>query len=226
VRLEDDRGKELDPVSDELAVARRARLARLRVGAQPPRPLARQKRRLALAHSGSDRDQRLGDRPRHELVVPRRVGPRVQTHRPLAGLAGVVPGLLARQQLGEAMRPIPVRGQAAVELAPVARPAVVTVEAHARASVLRARTGRPRLLHVFPLVGTLGNHEARAGAGQNAQLDATGAPRARAARPSGGCRPRVALGDRVCSGWTWVPRLGLALALPTIVGKESSWYDG
>jgi hypothetical protein len=111
VRLEDDRGKELDPVSDELAVARRARLARLRVGAQPPRPLARQKRRLALAHSGSDRDQRLGDRPRHELVVPRGVGPLVQTHRPLAGLAGVVPGLLARQQLREAMRPIPFAGR-------------------------------------------------------------------------------------------------------------------
>jgi hypothetical protein len=172
VRLEDDRGKELDPVSDELAVARRARLARLRVGAQPPRPLARQKRRLALAHSGSDRDQRLGDRPRHELVVPRGVGPLVQTHRPLAGLAGVVPGLLARQPLREAMRPIPVRGQAAVELAPVVRPAVVTVEAHPRASVLRARP--PALLHVFPVVATLGSDAATAGAGQSAQLDATG----------------------------------------------------
>jgi hypothetical protein len=120
----------------------------------------------------------------------------------------------ALQSGADGGRAIPVPGQAAVELAPVVRPAVVTVEAHPRASVLRARTGRPRLLHVFPLVGTLGNHEARAGAGQNAQLDATGAPRARAARPSGGCRPRVALGDRVCSGWTWVRRLGLALALP------------
>jgi hypothetical protein len=30
------------------------------------------------------------------------------------------------------------------------------------------------LLHVFPVVATLGTHEAAAGAGQNAQLDATG----------------------------------------------------
>jgi hypothetical protein len=43
-----------------------------------------------------NRDQRRGDPRRHELVVPRGVRPLVQTHRPLAGLAGVVPGLLAR----------------------------------------------------------------------------------------------------------------------------------
>jgi hypothetical protein len=81
-----------------------------------------------------------------------RVRPLVEVHRALTRLAGVVPGLLARQKLGEAVRPIAVCGQAAVELATVARLAVMAVEAHPRAAMLGTRASCPALLHAFPLV--------------------------------------------------------------------------
>ena len=142
--LEDDRREDLDPVGDQLAVTRHARLARLRVGTQPPRPLARHKRRLAVGRPGADRDQRLGDPPGHELVAASCVRSLVEVDRALAGLAGVVPRLLARKPLGEPMRPVPVCGHAAVELATVPRLAVVAVKAHARAGVLWPGTRGPR----------------------------------------------------------------------------------
>ena len=95
--LEDDRRENFDPVSDQLAVTRQARLARLRVGAQPLRPLARHQRRLAIGVAGSHRLKRLRDPPGHELVVAGGMRALVQIDRPLTRLAGVVPRLLARQ---------------------------------------------------------------------------------------------------------------------------------
>jgi hypothetical protein len=144
VGLEDDRREGLDPVPHELAVAGHARLAGLGVGPQSPRPLPRHQRRPAVARPGSGGLKRLRDPPRDELVAASGARPLVQAHRPLAGLAPVMPGLLAWQQLGEAMRPLAVGRNAAVELATVARLAVLAVEAHPRAGVLGARARRPR----------------------------------------------------------------------------------
>jgi len=173
VGLKDDRREDLDPVCDELAVARRAQLARLGVGAQPPRSLAGDQGRLAVARPGSHRHERLGDPPRDELVVASGVRSLVHTHGSLAALAGVVPSLLARQELGEAMRSVAVGRDAAVELATVVRLAVVAVEAHPRPRMLGVRAGRSCLAPRPPWRRHVGD-EAKGRAGQNAQLEATG----------------------------------------------------
>lgn len=78
-------------------MTRRARRASVAVGGQPARPLARDQRRRAVARTGANGLERLGDPPRHELVVASGVWPLVQMHRPLTGLASVAPCLLARQ---------------------------------------------------------------------------------------------------------------------------------
>jgi hypothetical protein len=137
--LEHDRCEDLDPVGHQLAVTRHARLAGLGISAQAPRSLALHQRRLAMGRPNPHRHH-LGDPSRDELVVARGVRPLVQPHRALAGLAGVVPRLLAGKQLGEAMRWIAIRGHAAVELAAVARLAVVAIEADPRPHTLRSRT--------------------------------------------------------------------------------------
>ena len=69
VRLEDHWCEDLDPVHYQLAVAGQALLARVGVTSQPVGPLARNQRRMAVGRPGSHRRQRLGDAPRHELVV-------------------------------------------------------------------------------------------------------------------------------------------------------------
>src|SRR5215207_2882572 len=90
-----------------------------------------------------------------------------------AGLAGVMPRLLPRQQLREAMRPIAVSRQTAVELATVARLAVLAVEAGPRPRMLRARAGRLRLAPPLPR-RRHPSDDATAEPRQNAQLEATG----------------------------------------------------
>ena len=68
------------------------------------------------------------------------VGTLVPANRAPAHLAGVLPRLLTRQQLGQAARPIAVARHAAVQMATMPGLAVVTVEVHTRAGVLRSRT--------------------------------------------------------------------------------------
>ena len=114
--LEHDRREDLHPVGDELAVPRHPRLAALRVSRQPPRPLGCHQCRLAIARSCAHRDERLGDPARHEPVVARGMRALEKAHRALADPASVMPGLLARQRLREAVRPVAVRGQAAIAL--------------------------------------------------------------------------------------------------------------
>ena len=171
--LEHDRREDLDPVGHQLAVARHAQLARLGVGAQPPRSLARHQPRLAVGLASSHRLKRLCDPAGDKLVPASGVRPLVQMHRPLARLASVAPGLLSVQQLSEAMSPIAVGRHAAVELRTVPRLSVVAVEADPRTRVLRARAARPRLAP--PLSDRRHpSGDAMCEAGQIAQLEATG----------------------------------------------------
>jgi len=78
------------------------------------------------------------------------VRPLVQVDGALATLAVVVPGLLAGKQLGEAMRPIAVRGHAAIELAAMTRLAEMAIEAHPRPNMARSQTHRPCLTPRLP----------------------------------------------------------------------------
>src|SRR5215207_11154154 len=144
MRIEYDRRKDLDPVSDQLAVAGHARPPGFGIGPQPSRSLARHQPRLAVGRAGSHRLKRFRNPPCDELVAASGVWSLVEVHRPLAGLASVVPGLLPGHQLGEAMRPVAVGRHAAVELATVAGLAVVAVEADPRTRMLGAWAGRLR----------------------------------------------------------------------------------
>jgi mutator family transposase len=63
---------------------------------------------------------------------------------PLAGLTRVVPSLLARQHLGEAMRPLTVSWRAPIQLATEPRLAIPPVEPHPRPGMLGPRAYRLR----------------------------------------------------------------------------------
>jgi hypothetical protein len=83
----------------------------------------------------------LGDPARDELIVARRVRTLIQADITLAGLTRVVPGLLARQKLGEAVRAIAVRGDAPVALPAMLRRTVTAVELVARERAKRLPAG-------------------------------------------------------------------------------------
>src|SRR5215210_2983171 len=118
--------------------------------------------------AGASRLQRLGDPAGHELVVARRLRALAPLDVALALLAGVVPGLLPRQELGEDVGLAAPR-RAPVALAAVAGPAVGAVELDPRACVLTSRAPHPRCARP--------RHAARVAPQSDgiAQLDARGA---------------------------------------------------
>lgn len=63
-----------------------AQIAGVRICPQPPRPLARDQRRLAVGCAGADRVKRLRDPTRDELVVPCSVRSFVDVYRALTDL--------------------------------------------------------------------------------------------------------------------------------------------
>ena len=128
MRVEHDWGEHLDPIHHQRPMPREAQLPGLCVGAQPPRPLARDAGRLPVGRAGPDRDQRLGDPSRDELILPRRVRPLVEVDVPLAQLARILPRLLTRQHLREAMRTITVDRDPLVVLTTMPLGAVLTIE--------------------------------------------------------------------------------------------------
>ncbi len=138
--LEDDRGEDLYPVHHQRPMARPADLSGLRISAHALRALARDERRRAIRRAGTDSLQRTRDPARDELVMARRVRALMHTHGALARFARARPGLLARQQLGEAMRRVTVRRDALVALALMAGRAVTAVEANSRTRVPGPRT--------------------------------------------------------------------------------------
>lgn len=125
-------------------MAREAQLAGPRVDPQPPRPLARDPGRLSIRRARPDRHQRLGNPARDELILARCVRALVELDVPLAKVARILPGLLTRQHLREAMRTVPVGRDALVVLTAMPRRAVLTIEANARPNVLWPRTDRLR----------------------------------------------------------------------------------
>ena len=106
-----------DPIHHQRPVPREAQLSGARVGivaaaparAPPPPPRGR-------SNPPPTADQRLSDPARDELILPRRMRPLVELDVTLAHLARVVPRLLARQHLGEAMRTVAVGRDALVVL--------------------------------------------------------------------------------------------------------------
>ena len=144
MRLEHDRREHLHPIHHQRPMAREAQLTGLRVDPQPPRPLARHPRRSSVRRAGADCHQRPGHPARDELILARCMRPLVELDVPLADLARVLPRLLTRQHLREAMRTIPVGRHALVVLAAMPRCAVLAIEANARPYVLGPRTGRLR----------------------------------------------------------------------------------
>jgi hypothetical protein len=103
MRLKDDRREQLDPVGEELSVVGLAQLAGLGVEAKAPGAIAGNTGGVYVGGAGVHRMKRLGDPASDELVVARRLRALAPLHVSLAVLAGVVPGLLPRQQLGEHM---------------------------------------------------------------------------------------------------------------------------
>ena len=79
-----------------------------------------------------------------------------------------MPRLLARQLLGEAMRRVAVRRDAAVALTPMIGLAVLAIEAHMRPGVLSRGHAAVALVHVLPAVPIFAAVQASLGSGQNA----------------------------------------------------------
>ncbi len=128
VGLEDDRREDLDPIGEQLTVIGLAQLARLSVDAEAPGSIAGHARGAHVAGAAAHRLQRLGDPPRYELVVTRRLGAVAPLEGSLAVLAGAVPRLLPRQEFGEHVRLSARARRALVALPPVARRSIGAVE--------------------------------------------------------------------------------------------------
>jgi hypothetical protein len=139
VGLEHHRREHLDPVHHQRPMPGEPQSAGPRVDPQPLRSLSCHERRIAIRRATPDHLQRLSDPPRDELILARRVRTLMEVDRALARLTGVVPGLLTRQHLGEAMRTIAVGGHALVALPAMLRRTVMAVEPHPRPRVLRPR---------------------------------------------------------------------------------------
>ena len=80
------------------------RFAGLRIATQPLGSLPRHQRRVAIGAAVSDHPQRLCDPSGDELIVARRGWTLMKPDLAFTGHAVVRPGLVTRQQLGEAMR--------------------------------------------------------------------------------------------------------------------------
>jgi hypothetical protein len=138
MQREDDRCEQLHPVGDELAVGGLAHLAGLRVEAEAPGPSAGHPRGLPVGSAGPDGGECLGDSAGDELVVARCLRTLAPLDLALAVLAGSVPGLLAREKLGEDVgRSLPRR--ALVALGSVTGRAVGAVELDPSVDVLGLR---------------------------------------------------------------------------------------
>src|SRR5919206_4476039 len=138
MKREDDRCEQLHPVGDELAVGGLAHLAGLRVEAEAPGPSAGHPRGLPGGSAGPDGGECLGDSAGDELVVARGLRTLAPLDLALAVLAGSVPGLLAREKLGEDVgRSLPRR--ALVALGSVTGRAVGAVELDPSVDVLGLR---------------------------------------------------------------------------------------
>ena len=138
MKREDDRCEQLHPVGDELAVGGLAHLAGLRVEAEAPGPSAGHPRGLHGGSAGPDGGECLGDSAGDELVVARCLRTLAPLDLALAVLAGSVPGLLAREKLGEDVgRSLPRR--ALVALGSVTGRAVGAVELDPSVDVLGLR---------------------------------------------------------------------------------------
>jgi hypothetical protein len=95
--IEDHRREQLHPVGDELAVIGLAKLAGLGIEAEAMGAVAGDPRGAPVAGARADGVHRLGDPAGDELVVARGLRPLAPLDAALAVLAGLVPGLLARQ---------------------------------------------------------------------------------------------------------------------------------
>ena len=140
---EDDRREQLDPVGDELAVVGLADLAGLGVVAEAMGSVAGDPGCPHVGGAGADRLQGFGNCARNELVVAGSLRPLAPGDLSLAVLAGAMPGLLARQELGEHVR-FGVLRQAPITLAAVTGLAVGAVELDPRSGVLGVRALHPR----------------------------------------------------------------------------------
>jgi hypothetical protein len=121
-----------------------AQLAGFGVKAKTPGTIAGDTGRAHIGGAGAYRVKRLGDPTSDELVVARRLRSLAPIHVSLAVLAGVVPGLLSWQQLGEDVGSAAPTGRTLVALTPVAGLAVCAVQLDPRARVLRPWARHPR----------------------------------------------------------------------------------
>ncbi len=104
VRLEDHRREQLDPIANELAMGGLTHFTGLRVKTEAPGAIASHPRGPHVAAAGTDRRQRFGDPAGDELVMARSLRTLASLDPPLAVVAGAMPRLLPRKQLGEDVR--------------------------------------------------------------------------------------------------------------------------
>lgn len=142
--LEDDRGKQLDPIGDQLPVVGLAQLTGVGVEAKAAGAIAGDAGGAHVGGAGADGREPLGNPSGDELVMARRLWALSPLHVSLALIAGVVPGLLPRQQLGEHVGLAGAARRALITLAAVAGRAVGAVQLDPRALVLRPGALHPR----------------------------------------------------------------------------------
>ncbi len=143
VRLVEHRGKQLNPVGDELAVGRLTHFPGLRIKAEAPGPIAGHPRGLHVGVACADGHECFGDPAGDELVVARGFRTLTALEVALTLIAVSVPCLLTRQKLGEDVRFALIR-RALVALAAVARLTVGSVELYPRVRVLGLWALHPR----------------------------------------------------------------------------------